>query len=266
MKRTIALLLALLMCFALVSCGKSEKKRSDQVELTVFAASSLTETLSRLAEEYERTHPDVRLTIAFDSSGTLMTQIREGAECDLFFSAAQKQMDELEEEGYLSSGTRRDMLENRVILAVPEGSGAVESFTDMARKLEDGSILLAIGNEDVPVGQYTRRILESLSLDEEKLASAGHITYGSSVKEVTTQVAQASVDCGIIYGTDAFSAGLSVVDQADEEMCGAVVYPAAVLESSLHREEAQDFLQYLTTEEAGAVFEAVGFLPVLRTQ
>ena len=132
----------------------------------------------------------------------------------------------------------------------------------MKISLKDGSILLAMGNSDVPVGQYTQKILAYYELNEGELANAGNITYGTNVKEVTTQVSEATVDCGVIYCTDAFSAGLTVVDSATAEMCGQVIYPAAVLNISANKEEAQAFLNYLLTEEAMAVFEAVGFAPV----
>ena len=119
-----------------------------------------------------------------------------------------------------------------------------------------------MGNSDVPVGQYTQKILAYFGLNEEELANAGCITYGSNVKEVTSQVAEAAVDCGIIYQTDAYSAGLTVVDTATAEMCGQVIYPAAVLKGSENVDAAKAFLDYLTTDAADAVFEAVGFTPV----
>ena len=117
-----------------------------------------------------------------------------------------------------------------------------------------------MGNSDVPVGQYTQKILAFYGLDEEALANAGKITYGTNVKEVTSQVKNSGVvDCGVVYGTDAFSAGLEVVDTATAEMCGQVIYPAAVLNISKAPEAAQAFLDYLKSDEAMAVFEAVGF-------
>lgn len=122
--------------------------------------------------------------------------------------------------------------------------------------------MLAMGNSDVPVGQYTQKILKYFELSEEELAAAGSITYGSNVKEVTTQVSEAAVDCGIIYQTDAFSAKLTVVDTASAEMCGQVIYPAAVLKTSKNPDGAKAFLEYLTSDAADAVFEAVGFTPV----
>ena len=129
----------------------------------------------------------------------------------------------------------------------------------MKEALSDGKILLAMGNSDVPVGQYTMRIFEYYGLDEQEIVASGSITYGSNVKEVTTQVSEASVDCGVIYCTDAFSAGLDIVDYATAEMCGRVIYPAAVLKTSGNTKAAQAFLDYLTTAEATAVFESVGF-------
>ena len=129
-------------------------------------------------------------------------------------------------------------------------------------KLKAGDVLLAMGNSDVPVGQYTQKILAFYGLDEDALAKAGCLTYGTNVKEVTTQVAEGSVDAGVIYCTDALSAGLTVVDAATKDMCGQVIYPAAVLKTAEHAEAAQAFLDYLQTEEAMKVFESVGFSPV----
>ena len=122
--------------------------------------------------------------------------------------------------------------------------------------------MLAMGNADVPVGQYTQKILQFYELEEADLAAAGSITYGTNVKEVTTQVSEAVVDCGIIYQTDAFSAGLTVVDTATGEMCGQVIYPAAVLNSSKNADAAKAFLEFLTTDAADEVFAAVGFTPI----
>ena len=147
-------------------------------------------------------------------------------------------------------------------LVVPQGGeGTLDSFDQLAQRLAAGDILMAMGNSDVPVGQYTQNILAYYGLDEEALANAGVITYGTNVKEVTTQVAQGSVDCGVVYCTDAFSAGLTVVDTATQEMCGQVIYPAAVLKVSRNPQQAQAFLDYLTTQGAMAVFEGVGFSP-----
>ena len=119
-----------------------------------------------------------------------------------------------------------------------------------------------MGNSDVPVGQYTQKILSYYKLDETALANAGTITYGTNVKEVTTQVAEGSVDCGIVYCTDAFSAGLTVVDSATKDMCGRVIYPAAVMKNAKHADAAKAFLEYLQSDAAMKVFENVGFSSV----
>ena len=247
---------------------------AESVELIVFAAASMTETMNQIAEMYKTVAPNVTLVYNFDSSGTLKTQIQEGADCDLFISAAPKQMNALDAskdaEGgntdgldFVLQGTRINLLENKVALAVPDGNPkGIQSYDDLVAGLKDGSVMLAMGNSDVPVGQYTQKILAYYELDEAALAEAGVITYGSNVKEVTTQVSEAAVDCGIIYGTDAFSAGLSVVDTATKEMCGQVIYPAAVLNVSKHQEEAKAFLDYLTGPECDEVFEGVGFTPI----
>lgn len=250
----------------------ADSNSADAVELTVFAAASMTETLNRIAEDYKSVDPNVTLTFNFASSGDLLTQIKEGADCDVFISAAPKQMNALDgsliedtdknPDGLdeLLNGTRIDLLENKVTLAVPEGNPKdIKSFDDLAGKLASGDVLLAIGNSDVPVGQYTQKIFAHYGLDEAALASSGVLTYGSNVKEVTTQVSEGAVDCGIIYATDAFSADLDTVDEATADMCGQVIYPAAVLKNSTHADEAKAFLDYLTTDEAGKVFESVGF-------
>lgn len=260
MKKLIFLLLAAVVLLALAACGGGEKPRD--TELTVFAAASMTETLTEIKTVYEKAHPGVTITYNFDSSGTLLTQIQEGAACDLFLSAAQKQMNTLDEAGSLAEGSRVDLLENQVVLCVPEGNPKnIESFNGLADALKAGGILLAMGNSDVPVGQYTQKILAWYGLDEETLAVAGCITYGSNVKEVTTQVSESSADCGVIYATDAFSAGLTAVDSATAEMCGQVIYPAAVLKDSKNAQAAQEFLDYLSTDEAMEVFRGVGFVP-----
>ena len=253
-----------------VSEGASSAAAGESVELVVFAAASLTETLNALAETYTANNPGVTFRFNFDSSGTLKTQIQEGAECDLFLSAGQKQMNQLDiaasaeanPEGldFVDDDTRVDLLENKVVLCVPEGNPkGIESFDDLAAHLKAGDILFCMGNSDVPVGQYTQKILAYYDLDEAALAAAGVITYGSNVKEVTTQIREASVDAGVIYCTDATSAALSIVDEATAEMCGQVVYPAAVLKNAPHAEAAKEFLAYLRTDAAADVFESVGF-------
>ena len=241
------------------AASASSEASGESVQLTVFAAASLTETLNEIAEQYKTVAPNVELVFNFDSSGTLKTQIEEGADCDLFLSAAQKQMNALQDEDLINTGTRVDLLENKVVLAVPEGNPAdIQSFEDIGT---DQCKRIALGNEDVPVGSYSVEILTNLGILNE-LESGNKITYGSNVKEVTTQVKEAAADCGIVYATDAFSAGLETVDQATAEECSPVIYPAALTASTEHADEAQAFLDYLTTDDAAAIFASVGFAMV----
>lgn len=280
MKKLLSLLLALSLALALTACGSKDDGANDAdtqddaaepVELIVFAAASMTETLNEIAGMYKEVAPNVTLTFNFDSSGKLLTQISEGADCDLFISAAPEQMNAMDGSliddkdknpdglDLIVTDSRIDLLENKVTLAVPEGNPkGIESFDQLAELLKSGDVLLAIGNSDVPVGQYTQKIFAYYGLDEAALTDC--LTYGNNVKEVTTQVSEASTDCGIIYATDAYSAGLTVVDSATAEMCGQVIYPAAVLKGE-KEEAAQAFLDYLQTSDAMAVFESVGFSP-----
>lgn len=266
------------MCFMvlpLAGCGTSqatetkENAEAAEVTLNVFAAASMTETLTEIQEMYKEVAPNVTLVFNFDSSGTLKTQIQEGADCDVFISAAQKQMNQLDKDAdpevntegldYVLEGTRINLLENKVVLAVPDGNPkGIESFADLGT---DKLSLLALGNEDVPVGQYSEDILTNLGMLDQ-LEQENKITYGSNVKEVTTQVSEAAADAGIIYATDAYSAGLSVVAQADDTMCKQVIYPAAVLNISENQDAAEAFLDYLKTDDCMKVFEEVGFTAV----
>ena len=292
MKRLVSLLLALSLVLALTACGSKadgaadaaagsqprdsapvEESAGDPVELIVFAAASMTETLTEIAELYKTAAPEVTVTYNFDSSGKLLTQIKEGADCDLFISAAPTQMNAMDGSlkddasknpdglDLIVTDSRVNLLENKVTLAVPEGNPkGIESFDQLAELLKGGEVLLAMGNSDVPVGQYTLKIFNYYGIDE--TAVADKLTYGNNVKEVTSQVSEAAADCGIIYATDAYSAGLTVADSATAEMCGQVIYPAAVLKGD--KEDAtRAFLAYLQTDAAMAVFESVGFSPAI---
>ena len=291
MKKVVSLLLALSLALslalALTACGQKDTapdttqtdnpqtEQAEPVELIVFAAASMTETLTEIAELYKTAAPKVTITYNFDSSGKLLTQIKEGADCDLFISAAPTQMNAMD--GSLIGNTEKNpdgldlivtdsrvnLLENKVTLTVPEGNPkGIKSFDQLAELLKDGEVLLAMGNSDVPVGQYTQKIFAYYELDEATLADAGKLTYGNNVKEVTSQVNEAAADCGIIYATDAYSAGLTVVDSATAEMCGQVIYPAAVLKGD-KEDAARAFLAYLQTDAAMTVFESVGFSPAI---
>ncbi len=276
MKKLVAIFLALVMLLGLTACATTEKKEDpttespstepvENIELVVFAAASMTETLDKVIELYKAVAPNVTIIPTYDSSGTLKTQIQEGADCDLFISAAQKQMNQLDATkdaeanpdklDFVDSATRVNIFENKVVLVVPEGNPAnIKSFADLST-----AKLIALGNSDVPVGSYSLEILKFLGLDVAQLEAQGKITYGSNVKEVTTHVTEKAADCGIVYATDAFSAGLTVVDTATTEMCKQVIYPAAVLKNSQNADAAKAFIDFLSTDEAMAIFTAVGF-------
>lgn len=272
MKKALSLLLVLTLVLSLVACGNNTTKIAEtaenkKVELIVFAAASMTETLNQIKPMYEKAHSNITITYNFDSSGTLLKQIVAGADCDVFISAAQKQMNQLDstkdekdnpdKNNFVLQGTRKNLLENKVALAVPDGNPKdINTFKDL---MTDKLSLLAIGNSDVPVGSYTLEILKYLGTSAEELEKANKITYGSNVKEVTTQVKQGTVDAGIIYATDAKSANLQVVDLATKDMCKQVIYPVAVLNITKNEEEAKAFVDYLSSNEAMDVFKSVGF-------
>ena len=279
MKKLMAGLLVSALAVSILGCGSKQAEETpaaeetteaeetaaeteaepEPVTLNIFAAASMTETLTEIQEMYKETAPNVTLVFNFDSSGTLKTQIQEGADCDIFISAAQKQMNQLDKDAnpevntegldFVLEGTRVNLLENKVVLAVPDGNPKdIQNFEDLGT---DKLSLLALGNEDVPVGQYSTEILTNLGILD-KLEADGKITYGSNVKEVTTQVSEAAADAGIIYATDAYSAGLTVVDQAGSDLCKQVIYPAAVLNISETQEAAKEFLAYLHEGSRGS--------------
>lgn len=289
-KKLIALGLALGMIVSMSACGSSNQDAASAgadsasasnepaVELHVSAAASMTESLDEVIANYTKEHSNVTIVPTYDSSGTLVTQIMSGADCDIFISAAQKQMNQIDEtagdayEGtnYVEQGTRVDLLQNKCALVVsPTTTKTLASWSDFETAIKAAQsasdLTFAMGNSDVPVGKYTSSILTNLGLDEAGMVSKGIITYGTNVKEVTSQVSSGAADCGIIYATDAYSAGLDVVDTASDELTdGPVIYPAAVMANSANKEAAQAFLDYLQTDDAMACFEKVGFSKVAK--
>ena len=273
MKKVFALVLALAMALGLTACTSTTggETGEETVDVVVFAAASMEASLTEIAEQYKTVAPNVNLVFTFDSSGTLKTQIEEGAVCDLFISAAQKQMNQLDSADttgtntagldFVYSDTRIDLVENKVVLAVPDDNPKdIQTFSDLGT---DKLSLLCLGNDDVPVGAYSLEILDTLGIDIAQLESDGKVTYASNVTEVANQVKEGAVDCGIIYATDAYTYELTVVDQATADMCSQVIYPAAVMKSSsgeAAQAAAQAFLDYLHTDESAiAVLEGVGF-------
>ena len=280
MKRLLAITLGAIMIFALLAgCGSTSTPTAaptsaptasptvaptpaptpqptpEPVELYISAAASLTDVIEEIAEEYKAVAPHVTLTCTFASSGALQTQIEEGAPADIFLSAAQKQMDALSDGGLIVEDTRKDLLVNKVVLIVPGDSDAdITSFEDVTT---DKVTMVAIGEETVPVGQYTQEIYTSLGTWEEVKAKAN---LGADVRAVLTWVESGDVDCGIVYATDAASTdGVKVVCEAPEDSHKPVIYPGAVIDASENQEEAQAFLDFLTSDIAIAAFEKAGF-------
>lgn len=242
---------------------KVEKKEgTEKKKITVFAAASMTETMEQIKKVYEEKHKNIELVYTFDSSGTLKKQIEQGAQADIFISAAQKQMNALDKtktadaKVVIDEASRFNLLENKVVLAVAKGNPAkVEKFEDLAN---DNITKIALGNSDVPVGQYSEELLKNLKIWEKIQPK---VTLGSNVKEVTTWVKEGVASCGIVYATDAYSAGLEVVATAKEGMIKTpVLYPAAVLKDSKNAKEAKEFLEFLKGNECKAIFEKVGFV------
>ena len=273
MKKVFSLVLALAMVLGLTACTSTTggETGEETVDVVVFAAASMEASLTEIAEQYKTVAPNVNLVFTFDSSGTLKTQIEEGAVCDLFISAAQKQMNQLDSADttgtntdgldFVYSDTRIDLVENKVVLAVPDDNPKdIQDFSDLGT---DKLSLLCLGNEDVPVGSYSLELLDTLGIDIAQLEADGKVTYASNVSEVATQVKEGAVDAGIIYATDAFTYELTRVDEATEDMCSQVIYPAAVMKSGSSeaaQAAAQAFLDYIRTDEAAvAVLEGVGF-------
>ena len=229
-------------------------------EIYVFIAASLANAMEEIQADFNETYPDVEIFYNADSSGTLQTQIEEGARCDIFFSAAQKQMNALVEEELADKDSVVDLLENKVVLIKPVGGETTvtgfENITDAAN--------LALAGESVPVGQYSREIFTNMGIMED--VEAMEINEGANVTAVLTSVAEGSNEIGIVYATDAASmpADVEIIAEAPEDSLKTpVVYPVGLIEdaeaSDADREAAEAFLEYLQTEEAMNVFEAYGF-------
>ncbi len=271
-KRILALFACVAVCLTtLVGCGTA--KPQEKTTLNVFAAASMTESMTAIADKYMAEHPDVEIKLNFDSSGTLKKQIEQGADCDVFIAAGQKAMNgldvnntEVNKDGkdFIAAGTRFNILQNQVVLVVPNNNPAhINSFDDLVSHLkEGGNFKFAMGNSDVPVGQYTAKILKYFGLNEEKLAQEGVITYANNVKEVAEQVRSGAVDAGVVYATDAYSQKLDKVASATKEMCGEVLYPCAIMKNTKHIQQSEDFVKFLKGSYASQEFEKVGFTPL----
>jgi len=234
----------------------SSAQPKESVELFISAAASLTDVLKSLSTAYAAKAPNVKLTFTFGASGALQTQIEEGAPSDIFMSAAQKQMDALDKKSLLLEGTKKNLLVNKVVLITPKSSTKnIKSFADVnTSKVAK----IALGEpKSVPVGQYSEEVFTYLKCLKEVKSKA---VYGSDVRQVLTWVESGDVDCGIVYATDAATSDkINVVAEAPSGSHKPVVYPVAVLKSSKQAAAAKSFLDFLSTDEAKAIFVKSGF-------
>ena len=249
----------LLVTMVFAGCGGEQAKqetKAEPVELHVSAAASLTNAMNELAELYNKDNPNVKIIFNFGSSGALQQAIENGGETDLFYSAAQKQMNALEEKGELADGTRKNLLENAVVLIVPNDSTKdITSYQDVATdKVEK----IALGEpKGVPVGQYSEEIFTNLNILDAVKAKA---VYGSDVRQVLAWTESGEVDCGVVYATDAaISDKVKVICTAPESTHKPVFYPAAVIKSSKHIDDAKKFLDFTSSDDAKKVFDKYGF-------
>ena len=236
------------------SQGGDVEKKSTPVELHVSAAASLTDAMNELAALYNKDNPDVKIIFNFGSSGALQQAIENGGETDLFYSAAQKQMNALDEKGELLDGTRKNLLRNEVVLIVPkDGAKNLTNFTEAANVDK-----IALGEpKGVPVGQYSEEIFNVLGILDAVKSKA---VYGSDVRQVLAWVETGEVDCGVVYATDAaVSDKVTVVAVAPADSHKPVIYPAAVIKSSKRPDEAKKFLAFTSSDAAKKVFEKFGF-------
>lgn len=273
-KRSLAILLtAALGISSLVGCGGAKEEAADttaaeteapaeeeKVDVYAFIAASLKNTMEEIKANYEKDHPNVNIIYNADSSGTLQTQIEEGAQCDIFFSAATKQMDALSEGGYIVDGSVSNLLENKIVLIKP--TGAETAVTGFDNITEASSIALA--GEDVPVGQYARELFTNIGILDQVMAM--EINEGANVTAVLTAVAEGSNEVGVVYATDAASMpdDVEIVAEATADQVSPAIYPVGLVNdeqaSEAQTKAAEEFLDYLTTD-AGTMdlFVQAGF-------
>ena len=289
-KKSLAALMAAVMVFSMAGCGSSgdDNDAADQTdaqaedggseeeetEIQVFIAASLNTVMTELADMYNEDHPNVKITFNPDSSGTLLTQIQEGYECDIFFSAAQKQMDDLEADGLMVEGTRANVVNNQVVVVTLKDSGTQVTGLEDIGKAE--SVALAGGS--VPVGRYTRQALINLgmlpetddpaSITTQEISDAlggGEISEQDNVSKVLTAVVEGSCEVGTTYYSDTygFEDQLDILQTVSYDLTGNVIYPIARVVNEeaddAQNQAADDFLAFILSDEAKEVFESYYF-------
>ena len=289
-KRILAMMLASAMVVGLVGCGGSSDSKdtkeeikteetantddAEETEIQVFIAASLNTVMTELAEEYNKEHPEVKITYNADSSGTLLTQIEEGYECDIFFSAAQKQMDQLEKDGLVVDGTRANVVNNQVVVVSLKDSGT--KVTGLENLNEASSIALAGGS--VPVGKYTRQALVNLgtlnkvddvsTITTQEISDAlggVEISEQDNVSKVLAAVVEGSCEVGTTYYSDTYGYEdkLDILQKVSYDLTGNVIYPIARVQNDeadeAQNKAADDFIKFITSDAAKAVFDSYYF-------
>lgn len=280
-KRILAAVLAAVMVFSLAGCAgnkneskDSKKESGKKTEIQVFIAASLNTVMTELAKEYQKDHPDVKITYNADSSGTLLTQIEEGYECDLFFSAAQKQMDQLEEDGLVVDGTRKNVVNNQVIVVTRKDSKTKVKGLETLKDAK--SIALAGGS--VPVGKYTRAALISIgklkkvedpaTITTEEVSKAlgdVEISEQDNVSKVLSAVVEGSCEVGTTYYSDTYGyeKDLDILEKISYDLTGDVIYPIAEVKNDeadkAQKAAAENFLKFVTSDQSKKVFDSYYF-------
>ncbi len=266
MKKLLLVGISLLLMLVLSGCGQkadntdqtSPNAQTDskaKVELNISAAASLQDSCGELETLYETQNPQVDLIFNFAGSGTLQQQIEEGSPCDLFISAAQKQMDALAKKGLLDKSTRLDLLSNQLVLIAPVNS-EINNLNDLTKD----NLVKQIGlgePQSVPAGNYAQEVLTNMQLwDQLK----DKMVYGKDVTQVLTYVESGNVEAGFVYLSDTANANnIKIIASIDQEYFTPIIYPAAILAQTQNPKQAQDFLDFLQTEQAGEIFAAYGF-------
>lgn len=259
-KKLIAAMMAGVLSAGMLSTGVFAADTDLKGEVNTFIAASLSNAMEEIQKDFNETYPDVEILYNADSSGTLQTQIEEGARCDIFFSAADKQMNALVDENLAKKDTVEDILENKVVLIKPkDGETKVtgfENITDAAN--------IALAGDSVPVGQYAREIFDNLGITDE--VNKMEINEGKNVSEVLAAVSEGSNEIGIVYATDAASVAdkVDVIAEAPADALKTpVLYPAGLIEDKEASEDdtaaAEAFLEYIKSDDAMKVFEKYGF-------
>ena len=284
-KKAVAVFMAAVMVVVLAGCGgnnaketgdrdkkaseESKKDDADETEIQVFIAASLNTVMTEIAEKYNKNNPNVKITFNADSSGTLLTQIEEGYECDIFFSAAQKQMDQLDQDGLVKEGTRANVVNNQVVLVTRKDSGT--KVTGLENLKDAQSIALAGGS--VPVGKYTRQALVNLGIlgktDEpdavttEQVSEAlggVEISEQDNVSKVLAAVVKGSCEVGTTYYSDTYGYEdeLNILETVGYDLTGNVIYPICLVDNQeaddTQTKAAKDFYDYVLSEHASEIF------------